>query len=120
MLCLSPLAPDSPGKLNVLGHDGDALGVDGTQVSVFKQSNEVRLCRLLQCQHRMALETQVSLEILRNLTNQPLEWELPDQELSTLLVLADFSVIRNTGTHDNYHQRSIKSITLQENINLYT
>lgn len=44
---LSPLTPDSPGKLNVLGHDGNTLGMDGAEVSVFKQSNEVRLGRLL-------------------------------------------------------------------------
>lgn len=31
------------------------------------------------------------LEILSNFTNQPLEWQLPDQELSTLLVLANFT-----------------------------
>lgn len=32
------------------------------------------------------------LKILGNFTNQPLEWQLPDQELSTLLVFADFTV----------------------------
>jgi hypothetical protein len=65
--------------------------MDGTEVSVFEQTNQIRLRRLLQRQHRVALETQVSLEILSNLTDQPLEWELPDQKFGTLLVLADFS-----------------------------
>lgn len=32
------------------------------------------------------------LEILGNLTNKPLERELPDEQLSTLLVLTDFTV----------------------------
>ncbi|KAM1382818.1 hypothetical protein ACFX13_035971 [Malus domestica] len=45
---------------------------------------------LLQCQHRVALETRINLEILGNFTNKPLEWQLPDQELSTLLVLNGF------------------------------
>ena len=31
---LCPLATDPPGELDVLGHDGDALGVDGAQVGV--------------------------------------------------------------------------------------
>ena len=33
---LCTLSADSAGQLNVLGHDGDALGVDGAQVGVFK------------------------------------------------------------------------------------
>jgi hypothetical protein len=33
------------------------------------------------------------LEILSNFTNQPLEGELPDQELSTLLVLPNLTVM---------------------------
>jgi hypothetical protein len=49
----------------------------------------------------MALETQVSLEVLRNLTNQPLEWELPDQQLSALLVLADFTATFSQTHHEH-------------------
>ena len=41
------LTADASGKLDVLGHDGDALGVDSTQVSVFKQSDHVSLSCLL-------------------------------------------------------------------------
>ena len=39
--CLCSFTTDSAGQLNVLGHDGDKLGVDGTQVDVFKQTHEV-------------------------------------------------------------------------------
>jgi hypothetical protein len=91
ILLLSHLAPDPPSKLNVLGHYGDALGMDGTEVSVFEQTNQARFRRLLQRQNRMALEPQVRLKILSNLTDQPLEWQLLYQKLRTLLVLADFS-----------------------------
>ena len=45
---LSPLATDAPGQLDVLGHDGDPLGVDGAQVGVLKQTDEVSLASLLQ------------------------------------------------------------------------
>lgn len=38
---LCTLASDSPGQLNVFGHDGDPLGMDGTQVGVLKQANKV-------------------------------------------------------------------------------
>ena len=32
--CLSALATDAAGELDVLGHDGDALGVDGAEVGI--------------------------------------------------------------------------------------
>ena len=40
---LSTLSADTAGKLDVLGHDGDTLGVDGAQVGVFEESYEVGL-----------------------------------------------------------------------------
>ena len=40
---LSPLAANAPGELDVLGHDGDALGVDGAQVGVLEQADQVSL-----------------------------------------------------------------------------
>ena len=40
---------DSPGQLDVLGHDGDPPGMDGTEVNILKQSHEVRFSSLLEC-----------------------------------------------------------------------
>ena len=37
----SSLATDSPGQLNVFGHDSHSLGVNGTQVGVLKKSNQI-------------------------------------------------------------------------------
>ncbi|KAK3705029.1 hypothetical protein QZH41_003901 [Actinostola sp. cb2023] len=37
---LSSLATDSAGKLDVLGHNGDSLGVNGAQVGVLKQTDQ--------------------------------------------------------------------------------
>ena len=45
---LSTLTTDAAGKLDVLGHDGDTLGVDGAQVGVLKQTDEVSLAGLLE------------------------------------------------------------------------
>ena len=84
---LRALATDATGQLDVLGHDGHTLGVDGSQVGVLKQAHQVGLGSLLEGQHSAALETQVSLEVLGNLTNQALEGQLPDEKLSALLVL---------------------------------
>jgi hypothetical protein len=58
---LSALASDAAGQLNVLGHDGHALGVDGAQVGVLEQANQVGLSGLLQGQQGRALEAQVAL-----------------------------------------------------------
>ena len=51
----------SPFELNVLGHDRDPLGMDGTQVDVLKQTHQIRFYRLLKCKHLMAEEPQVRL-----------------------------------------------------------
>ena len=45
---LRALAADAARELDVLGHDGDALGVDGAQVGVLKQAHQVCLSGLLQ------------------------------------------------------------------------
>ena len=88
---LGALATDAAGQLDVLGHDGHALGVDGGQVGVLEETHQVGLGGLLQRQHRAALEAQVGLEVLGNLTHQPLEGQLADEQLRGLLVLADLA-----------------------------
>ena len=90
----SPLATNPPGQLNILGHDGHPLGVDGAQVGVLEETHQVGLAGLLKSHHSRALEPQVSLEILGNLTNEPLEWQLPDEELRGLLVPRGIDYLR--------------------------
>ncbi|URE09938.1 hypothetical protein MUK42_18170, partial [Musa troglodytarum] len=69
--------------------DGDPLGVDGAEVSVLEEADEVGLGRLLERRHRRALEAEVGLEVLGDLADQALEGQLPDEQLRALLVLAD-------------------------------
>ncbi len=45
---LSTLTTNAAGKLDVLGHDGDSLSVNGSQVGVLKQANQVGLSCLLE------------------------------------------------------------------------
>ena len=73
---LSTLATDPPGQLDVLGHDGDPLGVDGAEVGVLKETNQIGLAGLLEGHDSRALEPQVGLEVLGNLPHQALEGEL--------------------------------------------
>ena len=42
---------DTASKLDVLGHGGDMLGVDGTQVGIFKKTNQVSLTGILLNNH---------------------------------------------------------------------
>ena len=79
---LSSFSSDTTSKLNVLGHDGDALGVDGAQVGVLKQADQVALAGFLQGHDGSALESEIGLEVLGNLSHKPLEGKLSDQQLS--------------------------------------
>ena len=88
---LRALTADAAGKLNVLGHDGDTLGVDGAQVGVLEEANKVGLGGLLKGEDGGSLEPQVGLEVLGDLADEALEGELADEELGGLLVPADLA-----------------------------
>jgi len=88
---LGSLATDPPGQLDVLGHDGHTLGVDGAQVGVLEQTDQVGLAGLLQSHDGGALEPQVSLEVLGDLPHKTLEGQLADEQLGGLLVSPDLT-----------------------------
>ena len=94
---LSSLSTDPPGELDVLGHDGDPLGVDGAQVGVLKQTNKVGLAGLLEGHDGGGLEPEVSLEVLGDLPHQTLEGQLADEELGGLLVSPDLTESHSSG-----------------------
>jgi len=88
---LGPLATDPPSQLDVLGHDGDTLGVDGAQVGVLEQTNQVGLAGLLESTDSSRLEPEVSLEVLGDLPDETLEGQLADEQLGGLLVTPDLT-----------------------------
>ncbi|CAG5092733.1 Similar to Histone H2A (Platynereis dumerilii) [Cotesia congregata] len=55
-----------------------AQGVDGTEVSVFKKTDEVGLAGFLEGHNSRALEPQVSLEVLGDFTDETLERQFTD------------------------------------------
>lgn len=71
--------------------DGDTLGVDGAQVGVLKERDEVSLNGLLESTDGRGLEAEIRLEVLGDLTNKTLEWQLADEELSRLLVATNLT-----------------------------
>jgi hypothetical protein len=88
---LGALSADSAGQLDVLRHNGDSLSVDGAQVGVLEETNQVSLRGLLKSQNSGTLESQVRLEVLSDLSHKALEGQLADQQFSGLLVLSDLS-----------------------------
>merc|ERR1712213_230381 len=94
---LGTFTTDTPGQLDVLGHDGDTLGVDGAQVGIFEKTNQVSLRSFLESHDGRRLETQVSLEILGDFSDETLEGQLADQKFSGLLVTTDLTKSDGTG-----------------------
>ncbi len=95
---LRALATDAAGQLDVLGHDGHTLGVDGSEVGILEQADQVGLSGFLEGKHGRALEAEVGLEVLSDLTNKALEGQLADQQLSRLLVSADLTQSHSAGS----------------------
>lgn len=83
--------------MDILLLDSDSLGVDGAQVSVLKEGDKVSLNGLLESTDGGRLESEISLEVLGNLSDKSLEGELSDEELSGLLVSSNLSESDGTG-----------------------
>jgi hypothetical protein len=94
---LGTLSTDTTGQLDVLWHDRDTLGVDGAQVGVLEQTDQVGLASLLQSHNGGGLEAKVGLEVLSDLPHQALEWQLADEELGGLLIPPDFTEGHGSG-----------------------
>jgi hypothetical protein len=72
--------------------------MNGAQVGVLKESNEVGFSGLLEGQHGRALEAKVTLEVLSNLTDETLEGQLADQQVGGLLVTTDLTESDRAGS----------------------
>jgi len=88
---LRALATEAAGQSEILWLDGDTLGVDGSEIGVFEERHEVSLSSLLEGHDSRRLEAEIGLEVLSDLTNETLEGELADQELSGLLVATNLA-----------------------------
>ena len=85
------LTTDSAGKLHVLWHDSDSLGVDGAKVGVLEEANHVSLRGLLEGENGRGLETELVSVLRGDLTDESLEGELSDEELGGLLEASDLT-----------------------------
>ena len=78
---LRPTTSDPLRQLHVLRHYGHPLGVDGTKVRVLKQLHQITLSALLKCGKGASLNTIVGGILLHYAPSQPLERQLPDEQL---------------------------------------
>jgi len=91
MAYLRSLSSDTTSKLNILGHDGNTLGVDSTQVGILEETNKVGFGSLLKGKDSRSLEAQISLEVLCNFTDKALEGKLADKQISGLLITTNLT-----------------------------
>ena len=71
-----------------LWHDGDALAVNGAQVGVVKEADQVAFGRLLQRIHRHRRKAHLRLKLVRELFYQTLKRLPRDQEIGRFLVFS--------------------------------
>merc|ERR1712048_246661 len=114
--CSGSLTSDSSGELHVLGHDGDSLSVDGTEVGVLEESNHVSLSGLLESEDGGGLESKIGLEIVGDLSDESLERKFSNKEFSRFLESSglsegDGSGLESVGSLDT-GGGNIRSLTL--------
>ena len=65
--------------------------MDGAEVGVLEEGDEVSLNGLLKSADGRGLEAEIRLEVLSDLTNKTLEGQLADEKLGGLLVATDLT-----------------------------
>jgi hypothetical protein len=95
---LGAFTANTAGELDILGHDGNTLGVNRTQVGILKETNQVSLGGFLEGKDGRSLKTEIGLKVLRNLTHETLKGQLADEQVRRLLVTTDLTKGNGTGT----------------------
>ena len=72
--------------------------MDGAEVGVFEETDEVSLSGLLEGEDGGALESEVVLELRSDLADESLEGELSDEELGGLLETSDLTESNGAGS----------------------
>lgn len=73
--------------------------MNGAQVGIFEQGDEVSLDGLLKGTDGRRLESEIGLEVLCDFTDQALEGEFSDEKLGGFLVATDLTESDGTFTH---------------------
>lgn len=70
---------------------GASLGVDGAQVGIFQQTNQIRFSDFLNSLNSISSELQVCFVVLGDFSDQTLERTASDQQFSWFLISTDLS-----------------------------
>ena len=71
--------------------------MNGAEIGVFEEAHQVGFRGFLKSKHSRALEAEIGLEVLSDLSDEALEGELTDEELRALLVLPDLTQGHSSG-----------------------
>lgn len=85
------LTADSSGQLDVLLHDGHSVGVDGAQVGVLEETDEIHLSGFLDGQESLRLESELGVDTLADGSDESLEGSSGEKHVDLLLVSLDLS-----------------------------
>ena len=91
------LTTDSAGELHVLGHDGDSLGVDGAEVGVLEDADDVGLGGFLEGQKGLRLEPELVVHVGGDSPHEALEGSLREEHVDRLLIPLDLTEDNGTG-----------------------
>ena len=83
------VASDAPGKVHVLLLHSHALGVDGAQVRVLEQTDNVGLRSLLESLKSLGLESELVVHVHSDTSDQSLEASSGQEHIGGLLVALD-------------------------------
>ena len=88
---IDDIATDPAGKLNVLAHHSDPLGMNGNEVSVLKQTNDENLGRLMECTDGLVCDPVIRCGVreLNHLMDHATHGGTGDDAVGGLLILAD-------------------------------
>lgn len=76
------VSSDSLGQLEVASHDGHSLGMNGTQVGVFKERDEISFSGFLEGEHCRRLESKFLFPFMGDFSDHSLERELSNKKIS--------------------------------------
>ena len=88
---------DSPGEVHVLLLDCHALGVDGAEVGVLEDADDVGLGGFLEGQKGLRLEPELMIHVGGNSSYKALEGSLREEHVDRLLIPLDLAEDNSTG-----------------------
>ena len=86
-----PVSADASGKIHVFLLDGHSLGVDGAEVGVLKEADDVGFSGFLQGEESLGLEAEAVIHVHGDATNETLEGGTREHHLSRLLISLDLA-----------------------------